>query len=215
MWLKRSVAVDSHVTKTCFLVRSVRRRKSKAPHQNPVFLSVRDSGSTREEFHLVEAMHPTRIEEAVHQISETTLSRTGTRTTPNTSRNQATSSSAIGSSGGEHANKLAEPTVEGDNPMSEIKRPKRGATTHILSMSGTVEHTDRMSGAMECTEGCPGRKEDGKCCSQRISQCISRGRCRRCGRRTIQKSSCPWNSKLISSGRCQSMGQSNRQREQH
>ena len=79
-----------------------------------------------------------QLVEAVPQTSETTLSRTGTRTTPNKS-NQATSSSAIGSSGGEHADKLAEPTVQGKNPMSENKGPKKGLTTQ------------------------PGRKEDGRC----------------------------------------------------
>ena len=56
----------------------------------------------------VEAVLPTRIEGAVLQTSETTSSRTGTRTTPDKSRDQATSSSAIGSSGGEHADKPAE-----------------------------------------------------------------------------------------------------------
>ena len=57
--------------------------------------------------------------------------------------------------------------------MSEIKRLKRGPTTHIRLMSGTVEYTDTMSctveytDTMSCTveytEGCPGRKGDGKC----------------------------------------------------
>ena len=60
----------------------------------------------------VEAVPPTRVEAAVPQTSERTTSRTGTRTTPNKSIDQATSSSAIGSSGGEHADKCAEPTVE-------------------------------------------------------------------------------------------------------
>ena len=61
----------------------------------------------------VEAVLPTRIEGAVLQTSETTSSKTGTRTTPDKSRDQATSSSAIGSSGGEHADKPAE--VQGKN----------------------------------------------------------------------------------------------------
>ena len=41
--LKRSVAVDSHVTGTCFLVRSVRRMTSRSRHENPVFQSMRDT----------------------------------------------------------------------------------------------------------------------------------------------------------------------------
>ena len=104
---------------------------SRSRQENPVFLSVRDTparlargGSAeapqgdvetppstveakeRNSQH-VEAVSPTRIEEAVHQTSETTSPRTGTRTTPNKSIDQATSSSAIGSSGGEHADKPA------------------------------------------------------------------------------------------------------------
>ena len=43
VWLKRSTAVDSHVTGTCFLVRSVRRMMSRSRHENPVFLIVRDT----------------------------------------------------------------------------------------------------------------------------------------------------------------------------
>ena len=53
----------------------------------------------------------------------------------------------------EHADKLAEPTVEGESPMSEIKRPKSGPTIHIRRMYGAVEYTERMSGTVEC----PGR----------------------------------------------------------
>ena len=41
VWLKRSMAVDSHVTGTCLVVRSVRRMMSRSRHENPVFLSVR------------------------------------------------------------------------------------------------------------------------------------------------------------------------------
>ena len=33
--------------------------------------------------------------------------------------------------------------------MPEIKRPKRGPSTHVLSKSGTVEYTERMPGTME------------------------------------------------------------------
>ena len=76
------------------------------------------------------------------QKSETTLPRARTRMTPDKSINQAKSSSAIRSSGGEHAEKSAESTVEGENPMFEIKRPKKGSTTHIRSMSGTVEFSE-------------------------------------------------------------------------
>ena len=189
VWLKKSMAVDSHVTGTCLVVRSVRRTMSISRHENPVFLSMRGTpprlargGSAaaprgdvetppptveakdRNSKH-VEAVLPTRIEEAVPQTSETTLSRTGRRTTPDKPTDQATSSSAIGSSGGEHADKLAEPTVEERIRClkSEIKRSKRGPTTHIRSMSGTVEYTETMSSTVEYTEGCPGRKEDCKC----------------------------------------------------
>ena len=82
--------------------------------------------------------------------------------------NQATSSSAIGSGGGDDAEKPADSTVEEEITMSEIKRPKTGPNTHVLSvsstveytegMSGTVEYTEGMSGTMEYTEGCPGRR---------------------------------------------------------
>ena len=43
VWLKRSMAVDRHVTGVCFLVRSVRRTMSRSRHESPVFLSMRDT----------------------------------------------------------------------------------------------------------------------------------------------------------------------------
>ena len=45
VWMTKSVTVDSHVIGTCFLVRSVRRRPSRASHQTQVFLSLRDTPS--------------------------------------------------------------------------------------------------------------------------------------------------------------------------
>ena len=63
---------------------------------------------------------------------------------------QATSSSsAIVSSGGEHTKRSADTTVEGEIPMSEIKRPRGRPITRVLPMPSTVEYT----------EGCPGCRE--------------------------------------------------------
>ena len=63
--------------------------------------------------------------------------------------------------------------------MSEIKRPKRCRTTHIRSMSGTVEYS----------EGCPGRKEDGKCraaeradSASHVEGADAQGKCRAAGK---------------------------------
>ena len=70
-------------------------------------------------------------------------------------RNQATRSKAIGSNGGDHDKRLADSTVEGEIPMSVIKRPRGCSNT----MSGTVEYTERCPGcSMEYTERGPGRE---------------------------------------------------------
>ena len=167
------MAVDSHVTGTSFLVRSVRRTMSRSRHENPVFLSMRDTparlargGSAEAPQGDVETPPPTveakernsQHVEAVPQTSETTSSKN--RDT-NDTKQVNTSSNKFQSSGDEHADKPAESTIEGESPMCEIKRPKRGPTAHILSMSRTVEYTERVSRTVAYTEG--GRKKDGKC----------------------------------------------------
>ena len=118
--------------------------------------STATSGSKRGEFATCGGRDPTRFEEAVLQTNETILSGAAdTHTTPDKPINQATSSSAIGSSGGDDAEKPADSTVEEEIPLSEIKRPKTGPNTHVLSVSSTVEYTEGMSGTVSTRKECP------------------------------------------------------------
>ena len=173
--LGRSVASDSRVIGTrlgSFLVRGVRRLPPSARHQVHVLLSMREtpsrmahgrpaeprsaveppaepSGSRN-----VEAGSRTNVEETVPQTTQATPSGKvdAQTTTPNVPMHQATSSSsAIVPSGGEHTKRSADPTVEGEIPMSEVKRPRGRPITRILPMPGTMEYT----------EGCPGCRGDG------------------------------------------------------
>ena len=83
----------------------------------------------------VEARSPTNVEEAVPQTTQaaTPSGAAAEQTaTPNVPIQQATSSSsAIVSSGGEQTKRSADPTVEGEIPMSEVKRP-RGRPTRAF-----------------------------------------------------------------------------------
>ena len=103
-----------------------------------------------------EAAPPTRVAEAALQPRQTTTSgAAGAQTTPSGAAdaqptpdepmNQAkTSSSTI--VGGEQVKRPGDPTVEGEIPMSEVRRPRGRPITRILPVPGTVEYT----------EGCPG-----------------------------------------------------------
>ena len=150
VWLGKSVASDTRVIGTpfgCFLVRGVRRMPPSARHQVQVLLTMRETpprlahGGPAEPrsgvepppppveangSRNVEAGSPTNVEEAAPQTTQITPSGAAAAqtTTPNGPTHQATSSSsAIVSSGGEHVKRSADPIVEGEIPMSEIKRP--------------------------------------------------------------------------------------------
>ena len=69
---------------------------------------------------------------------------------PDEPMNQATSSSAIVSSGGEKKKRPVDPTIEGEIPMSDVKRPRGRPITRILLIPGTVDR-----------EGCTSGKGDG------------------------------------------------------
>ena len=122
---------------------------------------VEPSGSRDEE-----AGPPTRVQEAVPQTRQPTPSgAAAAQTPPDVPTNQAAaSSSATVSSGGEHAKRPADPTVEEEIPMSEILRPRGRPITRVLPMPGTAEHT----------EGCPGCRGDGYChnahCRRRVAE---------------------------------------------
>ena len=113
-------------------------------HGGPPF--VEPSGSRD-----VEAGPPTRVEEAVPQTRQPTLSGAATAQTPPDvpTHQAAASSSATVSSGGEHAKRPADPTVEGEIPMSEILRPRGRPITRVLPMPGTAEHTEGAQDAEE------------------------------------------------------------------
>ena len=141
------MARDSRVIGTrfgCFLMRGARRMPPSARHQVQVLLSMRGTparlahGGPAEPRGVVEPTPPlvepsgSRNVEAgpptrVHQTRQATRSRAAAaQTTPDGPMHQAaSSSSAIVSSGGEHAKRPADPTVEWEIPVSEIKRPRR------------------------------------------------------------------------------------------
>ena len=172
------MASDTHVIGTrfgCFLVRSVRRMPPSARHQVQVLLTMRETpprlahGGPAEPRGVVEpppppveasrsrnveAGSPTNVEKNAPQTTQVTPSGAAAAqtTTPNVPTHQATSSSsAIVSSGGEHVKCSADHTVEGEIPMSQIKRPRGRPITRVLPMPGTAEYT----------EGCPGCRRFG------------------------------------------------------
>ena len=173
VWLGMSVASDSHVIGTrvgCFLVRGVRRMPPSARHQGQVLLSMRGTparlahGGPADEPRVLwkNHRHQWNQEGAAHKTWRPGHRQESpkpcpkgekhqTQPTPNEPMSRATpSSSAIVSSGGEHAKRPADPTVEEEIPMSEIKRPRGPPITRVLPLPGTMEYT----------EECPGCKGD-------------------------------------------------------
>ena len=90
--------------------------EAEAPRDVVAHLAAARAGSSQD----AEAVPATRVTEVVLQTRDMTQSGSAAAQQPtqDESLNQAaTSSSAFVSSGGEHAKRLADPTVEGDVPM--------------------------------------------------------------------------------------------------
>ena len=151
MCLERSAASDSHVVGSrlvCFLVGRVRRVPPSSRSQVPELMCVRRQ----------DVLPRTALQRGhwmwEHRARRLLEARMGGRAPGETRRTMteaSCSSDAIMSSGGNQAKRPADPTVEGEMPMVEVKRPRGRPVTRVLPMPGSVEYTEGCLGKATVT----------------------------------------------------------------